>query len=215
MVKEYFYKKTGLYIDWDQLKKLPEIDTLVDIGVGDIGSPMLYERFPKQKLILVDPLDEAEHYAKNNLSERDFVYFKTAVGKEKSNLEINIENEINRSTLMEVKEVNFEGLPIEKRLVEINTLDFLLKDLPNLNKIGIKIDTEGYELDVILGSREILKNTKFVIAEVRHNHESFEKCYKLHQFMNAMQNNAFQLSMILTAKPLIADLCFQPIKDLK
>ena len=215
MVKEYFYKKTGLYIDWDQLKKLPEIDTLVDIGVGDIGTPILYERFPKQKLILIDPLDEAENYIKNNLSERDFVYFKTAVGKEKSNLEINVENEINRSTLMKVKEVNFEGLPIDKRLVEVNTLDFLLKDLANLNKIGIKIDTEGYELDVILGARKILKNTKFVIAEVRHNHESFEKCYKLHQFMNAMQENEFQLSMILTAKPLIADLCFQPIQDLK
>ena len=43
---------------WDQLKKLPEIDTLIDIGVGDIGTPMLYERFPNQKLILVDPLDE-------------------------------------------------------------------------------------------------------------------------------------------------------------
>ena len=67
MVKEYFYKKTGLYIDWDQLKKLPEIDTLVDIGVGDIGTPILYERFPKQKLILIDPLDEAENYIKNNL----------------------------------------------------------------------------------------------------------------------------------------------------
>ena len=215
MVKEYFYKKTGLYIDWDQLKKLPEIDTLIDIGVGDIGTPMLYERFPNQKLILVDPLDEAEHYVKNNLSKRDFIYFKTALGKEKGNLEINIESEINRSTLMEVKEVNFEGLPVEKRLVEINTLDFLLKDLKNLKKIGIKIDTEGYELDVILGASNILKNTKFVIAEVRHNHESFEKCYKLHQFMNTMQENEFQLSMILTAKPLIADLCFQPIQDLK
>ena len=96
MVKEYFYKKTGLYIDWDQLKKLPEIDTLIDIGVGDIGTPMLYERFPNQKLILVDPLDEADHYIKNNLSKRDFIYFKTALGKEKGNLEINIESEITK-----------------------------------------------------------------------------------------------------------------------
>ena len=48
MVKEYFYKKTGLYIDWDQINKLPNIDTLIDIGVGDIGTPMLYERYPKK-----------------------------------------------------------------------------------------------------------------------------------------------------------------------
>ena len=215
MQKEYFYKKTGLYIDWDQIKKLPEIDTLIDIGVGDIGTPILYERFPNKKLILIDPLDEAEDYIKNNLNDRDYTFFKTAIGKEKATLEINIESEINRSTLMKVKEVNFEGLPIETRLVEINTLDFILKDLKNLKNIGIKIDTEGYELDVILGATQILKNTKFVIAEVRHNHDSFENCYQMHEFFNAMNEKGFQLSMILTAKPLIADLCFQPIRDLK
>ncbi len=43
-----------------------------------------------------------------------------------------------------------------------------------LRKIGIKIDTEGYELDVILGASETLKFTKFVIVEVRHNHESLK-----------------------------------------
>ena len=32
--------------------------------------------------------------------------------------------------------------------------------------------------------------------------------------MEAMNKNNFQLSMILTAKPFIADLCFQPIKEL-
>lgn len=52
------------------------------------------------------------------------------------------------------------------------------------------------------------------MAEVRHNHESFEGCYKIHEFMEAMRINNFQLSMIFTAKPLIADLCFQPISDL-
>ena len=78
----------------------------------------------------------------------------------------------------------------------------------------IKIDTEGYELEVILGAKETLKNARFVMAEVRHNHESFKGCYKLHQFIEAMRRNDFQLSMIFTAKPLIADLCFQPISEL-
>ena len=67
---------------------------------------------------------------------------------------------------------------------------------------------------MILGAKETLKTTKFLIAEVRHNHESFEGCYKLHEFMEAMREQDFQLSMIFTAKPLIADLCFQPISDL-
>ena len=53
-----------------------------------------------------------------------------------------------------------------------------------------------------------LKNTKFVIAEVRHCQESLKGAYNLHEFMNIMNKNNFTLSKILTAKPAIADLCF-------
>ena len=41
----YFYKETGMYIDWDQLKNLPDIDTFIDVGVGAEGTPDLYEKF--------------------------------------------------------------------------------------------------------------------------------------------------------------------------
>ena len=82
------------------------------------------------------------------------------------------------------------------------------------NALGIKVDTEGFELDVMLGASEILKYTKFVIAEVRHNHESLQGVYKLHEFMKVMSDNKFVLTTILTAKPFIADLCFQPLNEL-
>ena len=42
-LESYLYEKTGMYIDKDQIKNLPEIDTLIDIGVGDEGTPDLYE----------------------------------------------------------------------------------------------------------------------------------------------------------------------------
>ena len=47
-MKEYFYEKTGMYIDWPQIARLPEIDSLIDIGVGNEGTPDLYNRFPMQ-----------------------------------------------------------------------------------------------------------------------------------------------------------------------
>ena len=43
--KKLFYKETGMYIDWGQIKKLPKVDTLIDIGVGTNGTPDLYEYF--------------------------------------------------------------------------------------------------------------------------------------------------------------------------
>ena len=60
-----------------------------------------------------------------------------------------------------------------------------------------------------------LKETNFVIAEVRHNHESFSNQYKLHEFIDEMHKNDFILTMILTAKPLIADLCFEKKSNLR
>jgi hypothetical protein len=87
-------------------------------------------------------------------------------------------------------------------------------DGDSLGKVGIKIDTEGFELNVIRGAKEILKTTKFVLAEVRHNHESFKGVYKLHEFVKEMHDNGFVLTMIITAKPFIADLCFEPQTDL-
>ena len=209
----YFYKETGMYIDWDQLKNLPDIDTFIDVGVGAEGTPDLYEKFSEKKLVLIDPLDEAENFYKNNMQNADAIFFKTALGESAGSLKINVEENIGRSTILDVSDINFEGNPKEQRDIPVNTLDNILIG-HDLGRTGIKIDTEGYELIVILGAKETLANTKFVIAEVRHNHESFKGVYKLHEFISEMQANGFVLSMILTAKPFIADLCFQPINDL-
>ena len=209
----YFYKETGMYIDWDQLKNLPNIDTFIDVGVGAEGTPDLYEKFSEKKLVLIDPLDEAENFYKNNMQNADAIFFKTALGESAGSLKTNVEENIGRSTILDVSDINFEGNPKEQRDIPVNTLDNILIG-HDLGRTGIKIDTEGYELKVILGAKETLANTKFVIAEVRHNHESFKGVYKLHEFISEMQANGFVLSMILTAKPFIADLCFQPINDL-
>ena len=63
---EKFYTKTGMYIDWQQMESLPEIDTLIDIGVGPQGTEELYRVFKNANLILIDPIDEAKKYANRN-----------------------------------------------------------------------------------------------------------------------------------------------------
>ena len=213
-LKSYFYEKTGMYIDWDQLTKLPEIDTFIDIGVGKKGTPNFYERFNQAKLILVDPLIEAKNYAEKNLKNREYEFFQCAVGEKLSEELINVEENIGRSSILNVTEINFEGTPISKRKIKIMTMDRITESLKNLGRIGIKIDTEGYELMVVKGSIETMKKAKFIVAEVRHNHESFKGQYKLHEFIEFMHDNNFVLTRIITAKPLIADLCFQPITSL-
>ena len=213
MIKK-FYKETGMYIDWKQINKLPNVKTLIDIGVGPNGTPDLYKRFIKSKLILIDPLDEAKNYAKKLSKIRNVLFYQNALGKvDGGGVDFNIEKELGSSSFLKVSKINYKSNIIKKIKLKFQKLDTLLMNKKNLGSIGIKIDVEGFELDVIKGASKTLKKSKFLIAEVRHNHQSFEKLYKLHEFINLMDKNHFILTMILTAKPFIADLCFQPRKD--
>tara|TARA_B100000900_G_C20483092_1_gene676296 strand:+ start:408 stop:1049 length:642 start_codon:yes stop_codon:yes gene_type:complete len=213
-MKKYFYKETGMYVDWKQLENLPKIDTFIDIGVGPMGTPDLYELFNESRLLLIDPLDETNEYINKELSSRDVIFHQCGVGKSSGEVTINVEEEIGRSSILDVADINFEGEPVDRRKITIRKLDSITSSEKNLGKMGIKIDTEGYELDIIKGAEKTLQSTEFVLAEVRHNHESFKGVYKLHEFVNEMHKNNFVLSMIVTAKPFIADLVFQPLKSL-
>ena len=64
---------------------------------------------------------------------------------------------------------------LERRKIKIYTLDTVVNNqgLANLSSIGLKIDVEGAELDVLKGSLQTLLKCKFVILEV-----SIKKLYK-------------------------------------
>jgi len=214
MIKK-FYKKTGMYIDFDQIKNLPNIDTLIDIGVGPDGTKDLYNNFKNANLILIDPIDQAKKYADKLSKKRNVQFFQVGLGKSDNlNKKMKIQKKLGLSSILELSEFNEIDNYTEIKNLKIQKLDTILKNKKKLGKIGIKIDVEGYELDVILGAKETLRLTKFVIAEVRHNHESLKGVYKLHEFIYAMSKNGFTLTKILTAKPFIADLCFETNKEL-
>ena len=67
-------------IDWQQLQKLPKINTLIDIGVGPMGTPELYDLFPNAKLLLIDPLSESSAYIDEHLKQRDVTFYNCGVG---------------------------------------------------------------------------------------------------------------------------------------
>jgi len=212
MGRKIYHKKTGMYVDWLQISQLPNIDNFIDIGVG-VGTPDLWKKFKNKRIICIDPLGDSEKAAISMLRGRNYSFHKFAVGAKTSEKILNVEKNLGRSTLLKVTKINFEGKPIIRQKVKVKTLDSIIKKTKTKGSYGIKIDVEGYELEVLKGAKKTLSSSKFVIVEARHNHISFEKQYKLSDLMNIMSSNKFVLTHIFTAKPFIADLCFQPKKD--
>ncbi len=142
MVKK-LYTKTGMYIDWQQLESLPEVDTLIDIGVGTNGTEDLYRVFKNASLILIDPIDEAKEYANKLSNDRKVVFIQTAVGKD-DNIEKNMKLQEKRglTSFLEISPINEVDNYTEIKKVKISKLDTLLKENNKLGRIGIKIDTE-------------------------------------------------------------------------
>ena len=200
-----------MYVDWEQISTLPKIDNFIDIGVGQ-GTQLLWKKFKNKKIICIDPLDYSENIVKQKLKKNNYSFYKYAVGAKKQIKTLNVEKNLGRSTLLKVTKKNFEGKPKSKIKVLVKTLDSIVQESNVKGSIGIKIDVEGYELEIIKGAKKTLKKTHFVIIEARHNHKTFHKQYKLSELMMLMTKNNFVLTKILTAKPFIADLCFQPNK---
>jgi FkbM family methyltransferase len=144
-------------------------DVIFDIGV-DLGTPFLYAAFPNAHFALVDPRPESRAALTGPDAPRKGTFFETALGTENGVLSLNIPHSARgeqgaMASLRHRTDVLSEKfVTVESRTVAVTTLDALAADLPG--RIGIKIDTEGYEDEVLAGAVETLKRTDFVILEM-------------------------------------------------
>lgn len=184
---------------WINAKGLGNIETLIDIGVAH-GTQKLYEQYPQAYLLLIEPLEESRSAIEEILSKRHGEWKKTAAGSCKSETTINIDSgNIRRSSLL--KRTAFAETPFEKKqsVISVNTLDSIVSSSQSKPPFGIKIDTEGYELEVLRGAKETLKNTSFIITECQIE-KCFEDSYTVENLFHFMGENGFNLSKIIDAE---------------
>jgi len=141
--------------------------TVIDVGVAR-GTPNLYDAFADAHLVLIEPLREFEEDLKRISRRRGGEYVLAAVGAEPGRAEIFVNAEMLYESSFLVNEWRppEEHEALERREIEVTTLDALRADRGWKGPFGLKIDAEGYEHRVIEGAVELLRETEFVIAEV-------------------------------------------------
>ena len=166
-------------------KKTKNIEILIDVGAHHGESVKLFvNNFSIKNIYSFEPsFDNFQTLIKNTkfLQKKKNIkleLFNYALGSLKKKLCLNVTSETSSSTINSInenssyykKKTKFlsnknKKFFFKKEIIEVITLDSALLN-KKLDLIGlIKIDTEGFEYEVLKGSKEILKKTKLVLFE--------------------------------------------------
>src|SRR3954464_4911538 len=136
--------------------------TVIDVGAAD-GTPGLYDYFPEADLLLIDPLEE--HVPALKEISRKHVRARIAVGAAGAHageIAINVyPNRLTGSSCM-VDPCGVGG----PRQVPMITLDEECASRSLGGPYLVKVDTQGFELEVLKGATRVLAETEIVILEV-------------------------------------------------
>ena len=139
-------------------------ETIIDVGAAS-GTPALYEVFPKAKHILIEPLKEFVPHLDSLVSKLDKAeYIIAAAGTQPGDIVINVHPDLVGSSIYtEEEDSNVNGV---ERTVPVVEIDRFCQDKAIEGPYLIKVDTQGAELDVLMGAEKALQETEFVILEV-------------------------------------------------
>ena len=150
------------------------IDLVIDVGAND-GQFSLELRAGgySGQIVSVEPMTSA-HERLSDLSQGDsawHVHPRCAVGDKTDVIELNIAGNSVSSSVLPMLASHSNAAPESayrgKETVPLTTLDLILpKYLGQSNAPLLKIDTQGYEWQVLLGAKEMIPKVRGVLMEV-------------------------------------------------
>lgn len=182
--------------------------TVFDVGV-DNGTAFLYRSFPDAHFVLIDPVAECEERIARWKDRIDHEFHCCAAGAAEGEATLHLPARperlaISRASLNRFSAAYAETFSdVEARTVPVRPLDSFAEH--RKGPFGLKIDTEGYELDVIRGATRLLRQTEFVIAEVSLR-ERFQDGYRFSELIAELGRQGFEpLDFLRPPRPGAAD----------
>lgn len=175
-----------------------KVKTIFDVG-ANIGESENYfsKHFNQANIFCFEPVKNSFDNLNANLKGKNTKTFNFGFGEVESTLEIEVYKNPSLSSFNSFNTPIFQNQEKSIELIEIKTLSNFCK-LNNIDNIDIlKIDTEGYDLKVLKGAIELLKNNKVSIIQVEAsmNHENTFHVY-FTEFVNFLSNFNFEIFAI-------------------
>jgi FkbM family methyltransferase len=140
-------------------------DLVIDVGAAD-GTPPLQKAFTDSHFFWIEPLHEFETSLKTLQQSLKGDYAITGVGSSEGSFVLHVHKDLHGSTLFnEADGEIYDGTP---RSIPVTTLDQLGKQYQwsQYKKILLKVDVQGFELEVLKGAASILNNVEVILLEV-------------------------------------------------
>jgi FkbM family methyltransferase len=146
---------------------------IFDIGANIGQTAKFYNNLlSKPQIYSFEPVTSTFNQLNANIKESNISCFEYALGAKKEKVEIVVDDSNNGLNSL-VKNVYSSLNTGKTEIVEVHTVDEIFEKL-NLDRIDIlKIDTEGFDLEVLHGSKNVLsdRKVKYVFCEVGFNNE--------------------------------------------
>ena len=181
------------------------VNLIFDVGAnaGQFGV-LLREIGFDGKIVSFEPLSDARENLLN-IRKNDPLWqiaLQTAIGEENGEIEIQIAGNSQSSSVLDMLDTHVRAAPdskyIGKEKVALRTLDSIAPDYMDSNSIAfIKIDTQGYETQVMNGAKKLMSQIVGLQVEI-----SLVPLYKgqclFDEMLKKLKNDGFELWSIST-----------------
>jgi len=189
------------FVKWRNLRLLDKVDTVIDVGVA-YGTPDLYDALKPKHLIFIEPVSIFEEHIKNLQQQHPgSQYFPVGLSSNDEDSVINyrldfpiLTSLLQSSPLRDTGSEEIVELPVTLRRLDSVFPQFHHMDGSTL----MKVDTEGFELEVLKGGVESIRHIKYLMLEISVI-KRFEGSYNCSELFAFLQSHGFILHTCLSA----------------
>lgn len=169
----YYNMYSSVSLQLQKLLSCNNIETIMDVGanMGQYAMDLRENGF-KGRIISFEPLSGVYEVLKNNSGKDDewIVADRMAIGNIDGEIEINVSANSESSSVLPMNKSHTNAAPeslyFKKEVVPIRRLDSVAKDFDLKGNLHLKIDVQGFELDVLKGAVNLLTKAKGLQLEL-------------------------------------------------